>query len=66
MSRLTYEKAQKELDEILGLFESQTIGIDELNKKLKRAAELIKFCRERLRETEESVNQIVDEIRAEE
>lgn len=66
MSRLTYEKAQNELDEILGLFESQTIGIDELNKKLKRAAELIKFCREKLRETEESVNQIVDEIRAEE
>ena len=66
MSKLTYEKAQKELDEILTLLESQTIGIDELNKKLKRAAELIKFCREKLRETEDSVTKIVNEIRAEE
>lgn len=66
MSRLNYEKAQKELDEILVSLESQSIGIEELNKKLKRAAELIKFCRQKLRETESSVDEIMNELRAEE
>ncbi|MBI1183335.1 exodeoxyribonuclease VII small subunit [bacterium] len=62
MSKLTYEKAQLELQEILKVLEFEQPGIDELNKKLKRAAELIKYCKQKLRETQTSVDEIIDSI----
>lgn len=58
MSRLTYKKAQDELSGILEKFERNEVEIDDLNKTLKRASELIKFCRNKLRETEEAVNEL--------
>ena len=62
MSRITYDNAQKELKEILELIESQSIGIEELNKKLKRASELIAFCKKKLRDTETAVSTIVNTL----
>lgn len=58
MSRLTYKKAQEELSGILEKFERNEVEIDELSKTLKRASELIKFCRNKLRETEEAVHEL--------
>lgn len=58
MSRLTYKKAQDELSGILEKFERNEVEIDDLGKTLKRASELIKFCRNKLRDTEEAVNEL--------
>jgi len=66
MSKITYEKAQEELQEILESLESNLVGMDELNKKLKRAAELIKICKNKLRETEMAVDEIMKSIDQEE
>jgi len=55
MSRITYQKAQNELNNILKKLENGEVEIDELNKVLKRASELIKLCRAKLRDTEEAI-----------
>ena len=56
---LSYEAAFEELQELASSIENETIGIDQLAEKLKRAAELITFCQARLRFTESEVNKII-------
>lgn len=51
----TYEAAYAELQQLLQDLQNEAVGIDELSAKLARAADLIRFCRERLRQTEAEV-----------
>ncbi|MCB0588467.1 MAG: exodeoxyribonuclease VII small subunit [Phaeodactylibacter sp.] len=53
--KLTYEAALEELQQIVADLQEDAIGVDELSDKVKRAAELIAYCREKLRTTEESL-----------
>lgn len=53
----TYKKSLTELQQIVSDLENETIGVDELSEKVKRAAELIQFCQQKLRGTEKIVNQ---------
>jgi exodeoxyribonuclease VII small subunit len=57
-----YSQALEELNEIARSIEDESIPVDELATKLKRAAELISFCRSRLRMTEEEVSKIIGQI----
>ena len=52
---MTYESAFAEIQQIVRDLQDEGVGIDELTAKIARAAELIRFCRERLRMTEEEV-----------
>ena len=54
-SKLTYESALKELQGIVSVLQEEAVSMDDLSEKVNRAAELLKFCRENLRETEEKV-----------
>ncbi len=56
----TYEQALAELQAIVADLQEDAIGIDELADKSERAAELIRFCRERLRRTEERLETLFD------
>lgn len=58
-THLTYEIAYKELKEISLEIESETVSVDVLAEKVKRASELITFCQSKLRSTEEEVNKII-------
>lgn len=60
--QLTYSKALTELEQIIAEIEAEDIDIDTLSEKVKRAAFLINFCKNRLRDTEEEVKKIVSEI----
>ncbi len=51
----TYKEAQAELEEIVNKLESESTDIDDLTELAKRATELVKFCREKLRATEEEL-----------
>ena len=62
MSETNYTKAFEELQEIVKEIEDGDISVDELSKKVKRAAELIKICRKKLTSTEEDVSKILKEI----
>jgi exodeoxyribonuclease VII small subunit len=56
---INYTEAIVELESIVSELENATIGVDELSEKVKRAAELIKFCRSKLTSTEKEVNAIL-------
>ncbi len=58
----TYEEAYEELQEIVSEIESGTIGVDLLSEKVKRAGELIRFCKEKLFKTEKEVNEVLKEL----
>ena len=61
-AQLTYESAYAELQEIAMAIENETISVDQLAEKLKRAALLIEFCQSRLRSTEQEVNKIISQL----
>lgn len=56
---LTYEAAAKELSLIAKEMEDETISVDELAAKVKRASELIEFCQAKLKSTETEVAKII-------
>ncbi|MBM3164656.1 MAG: exodeoxyribonuclease VII small subunit [Bacteroidetes bacterium] len=66
MENLSYEKAFEELQSIVSEMEGGAIGIDDLSVKVKRAAELIKFCKQKLKATEMDVDQILKEMETDE
>lgn len=62
---LSYKAAAAELDSILDSLESETVDVDEVSLKVKRAIELITLCREKIEKTEVQVKKIVKEFEAE-
>ena len=59
---LTYSAALAELEEIIAAIESEDVDVDALAEKVKRAAALISFCKERLKGTEADVKKIVTDM----
>lgn len=60
--KLTYSQAIDELEKIINDIESESINVDVLTEKVKKAAYLIKFCKVSLRTTEEEVKKALSEI----
>lgn len=58
---MTYESALEELQGITQNLQEGKIGIDELAAQLQRAAELIRFCREKLRNVEKDIEGLFEE-----
>ena len=61
MNAMTYEKALSELNEIVTQIESGNLEIDKLSPALKRAQELLAFCKNQLTQVENDVNKILNE-----
>ena len=59
---ILYTKAIEELEEIVSSIENEDVNVDELSVKVKRAAELINICKDKLQKTEEEVDKILKEI----
>ena len=57
-----YTEAFAELQQIVSEIEQGEIGVDELSEKVKRAALLIKICKNKLISTEEDVKAILKEL----
>ena len=60
--KTNYKEAFDELQVIVSEIEGGSISVDELSKKVKRAALLIKVCKNKLTATEEDVNNILKEL----
>jgi exodeoxyribonuclease VII small subunit len=60
--KLTYETAYAELAAIAKEIENETISVDALATKVKRASELIDFCQSKLKSTESEVNKIISQM----
>ena len=59
---LTYEEAYNELARIAGEIENESVSVDVLAQKVKRASELITFCQTKLKSTEAEVNKIIAQM----
>lgn len=58
----SYSEAFEELQRILDKLENDEPDVDELTKSVKRAAELIRFCKGKLHDTESEVEKIINEM----
>lgn len=61
-ANLTYESAYRELAEIAKEIETESVSVDVLAQKVKRASELITFCQAKLKSTETEVNKIIEQM----
>ncbi|MEA5062336.1 MAG: exodeoxyribonuclease VII small subunit [Petrimonas sp.] len=62
MKALTYSQAKQELEKIVLAIESGELDVDALTEKVKRASELIAFCKEKLTKTDEELQKILENI----
>ena len=60
--KLTYKAAFDELEEILAKLGNDELNVDDLSEQVKKASELIKFCKGKLRDTETEIEKIMDEM----
>ncbi len=58
---IRYSEAVDEIESILRQLESGELDVDEMTDKVKRVTFLIKFCKSKLKATEESVQKILEE-----
>ncbi len=60
---LTYDQAFEELQQLISDIELGEISVDILSTKVKRASELIIFCKQKLTTTEDEVQKILQELK---
>jgi len=60
--KISYKEAVTEIEEILEQMESEELDVDELSDKVKRVSYLIKVCKDRLHQTEEEVENILNKM----
>lgn len=58
----SYGEAMKELQEIMHAVENEELDVDVLMDKVKKAAELIKLCKDKLTKTNEEIQKVLDNI----
>jgi exodeoxyribonuclease VII small subunit len=62
-NKINYTEAILELERIVAEIEEGEISVDILSDKVKRAAELIRICKEKLTKTEEDVSKILEDLK---
>ncbi|MFO7949167.1 MAG: exodeoxyribonuclease VII small subunit [Candidatus Fermentibacteraceae bacterium] len=65
-NEMTYEKQMEELTEIVDQIGREDCPVDELESRVRRAADLIRALRTRLSETEMAVTEVLEELDADE
>lgn len=58
----TYGEAMQELQHIMSRIEDEDLDVDVLLEEVKRAATLIKFCKDKLQKTNVEIQKILDKI----
>lgn len=58
----TYSEAIAVIEDILQKIETGELDVDDLAEKVKQASELLKFCREKLFNTEKELEKILKDI----
>jgi exodeoxyribonuclease VII small subunit len=56
---MKYSEAFEQLEEIISEIEDEQIGIDELTQKIKRASELISYCKVMISNTEKEIQKLL-------
>ena len=58
----SYDAAMQEIQNIVAELQNESVGVDALAEKVRRAADLIKQCREKLRQTEGDVQAALSDL----
>ena len=58
---IKYEAAFAEIQTIVHRMENDELDIDQMSEQLKRAQQLIKFCKDKLNKTDEEIKRILAE-----
>lgn len=58
----TYGEAMQELQDIMFRIENDELEVDILLEEVKKAANLIKFCKEKLQKTNTEIQKILDKM----
>ena len=61
-----YREAIEEIESIVGEIENETVDVDMLTEKVKRAASLIRNCKKKLKKTEDEIKKVLKEFDDEE
>ncbi len=61
-SDFSYDEAMLEIQTIVSELQNESVGVDALAEKVSRAADLIKKCREKLRQTETDVKEALSDF----
>jgi exodeoxyribonuclease VII small subunit len=64
-AEISYAEAQAELDAILHELDGDEVDVDVLGARVRRAAELLRLCRDRIAAARFEVEQVVGELEAE-
>ena len=59
--QLTYREAQEQLEKIVASVENEELDVDELSEQVQQAMKLIAYCRGKLKQTEEAIQQAFEE-----
>ncbi len=57
---LTYDEAIAQIELIMAKFRTGEMSVDELATEVKRATELITYCKERLHKAEEDLKKVME------
>ncbi len=60
--QLSYSDAIAEIELIIEKLENDELDVDDLTRKVKRVAELLNYCKMKLRNTEEEVQKILKDF----
>lgn len=60
---LSYKEAMAQLEEIVQKIENEEPDVDELSTLVKKATELMNFCKKRLKSTEEEINESLEKLK---
>lgn len=61
--KLTYSEATAELEKILAELENNTeVNMDIISEKVKRASELLDFCKKQLHELDKDIEKMMNEL----
>ncbi len=58
----SYSDALKELEKVIQRIENEEPDVDELNELVKKASQLINYCKKRLKSTEEELRKNLDTL----
>ena len=59
----SYESAIQELEQIVSNMQEGKTNMDDLTKQISRAADLMKHCKTKLRETETVIDEVLDKMK---
>ena len=60
MKDIKYEEAVRQLDKIVDKMESGELDIDSMAAQLKKAQELVKLCKDKLKRTDADIQKLLE------